>query len=343
MTRMAGSVLIIGVSLALGLLGCGTRPNFIRRFMVSPEGVTTMAQQEGWGTSKSHPRTGSPGAGPTSVSQPAPMTPKVSCARIPLPGQNLESSPRQARRFDGIPDGNSGGSSGAAWKGAPKWGRRGRESEIGGSCKGNSRALDLESWPTPAGVSPTAMIIRVSGELPDRDGPSRRSRPWPASTRTQAPPMVGRSRQRWMLPLIPITLMAGLARLERTIPAIQSFGLINTFRTCREDYNSRSCLLRTGNFGCYISIDSLANQQFPSHESSSLRCPTPVAPLRVERCTQTGVGHSAHPLTVTWQSRQRKRRTEMDAYRAAPVHVTHRWPAVLSEGELWASTMISRE
>ncbi len=24
----------------------------------------------------------------------------------------------------------------------------------------------------------------------------------------------------------------------------------------------------------------------------------------------------------------------MDAYRAAPVHVTHRWPAVLSEGEL---------
>ena len=58
---------------------------------------------------------------------------------------------------------------------------------------------------------------------------------------------------------------------------------------------------------------------------------------------QTGVGHSAHPLTVAWQSRQRKRRTEMDAYRAAPVHVTHRWPAVLSEGELWASMMISRE
>jgi hypothetical protein len=33
----------------------------------------------------------------------------------------------------------------------------------------------------------------------------------------------------------------------------------------------------------------------------------------------------------------------MDAYRAAPLHVTHRCSAVLSEGELWASMMISRE
>ena len=36
------------------------------------------------------------------------------------------------------------------------------------------RLWDLESWPTPTGVSPTAMIIRASGAVPDRDWPSRR-------------------------------------------------------------------------------------------------------------------------------------------------------------------------
>ncbi len=44
-------------------------------------------------------------------------------------------------------------------------------------------------------------------------------------------PAVGMSRQGWMVPAIPFTLMAGLAWPKRTMPDIHSFGLINTFRT----------------------------------------------------------------------------------------------------------------
>jgi hypothetical protein len=174
--RMAGPVRTIRSSLALGLLlGCSvTGPCCPRRPVMSPAGATTLAQTGDWGTSSCRPRGGSPGVRPRSVSQPAPMTPNVSCGRIPLPRQNLESPPRQARRCDGIPDCNSGGDSGAAGRSVRKWGRRGRESEIGSSGKGNSSAFFLESWPRPGGVSLADMIIRASGALPDRDGLSHR-------------------------------------------------------------------------------------------------------------------------------------------------------------------------
>jgi hypothetical protein len=79
----------------------------------------------------------------------------------------------------------------------------------------------------------TTSCVAIQGgrRAPGGDGRINRKMALAWEISVSEAPAVGMSRQGWMVPAIPFTLMAGLAWLKRTMPDIHSFGLINTFRT----------------------------------------------------------------------------------------------------------------
>ena len=231
MTRMAGFVRTMGLSLALG---CGrTGPRVPRLSPMWPEAAATLTRWDGWGVSGRHPHGASLGSG--RVRHPS-LRPRQlrrrSCAAA-YSGQ-VAIRPGSAcglnglivfRAADPVP--------------APKWEKT---AISGGSARAVKRSRGERAKEPPlifilkrrracCCLGPADMIIRDGAAALDGPAGCPGSRRVPGRTPARASTARGRGRRSWMFPLIPITLMVGLAGLKRTILAIQSFGLINTFRT----------------------------------------------------------------------------------------------------------------